>query len=788
LPALLLYLLTTAGLLTLWRRFVQPLSTAALLVLVLLPVLFTGRALLTGRVYAPIDLPYGSEPLKDYAHQFGVEKAHNGTMSDLYTQMIPWQQAVRLARAAGAAPLLNPFLLCGGLLAANAQAAPWDPFNVIALLLPLDQALTFGASMTFFLAALFTFAFARALGLSEWAALVAAAGYTFCGILTFFVGWPLARAWAYLPLVLFGVRLVVRETSIRGAAILTASFVLVIFAGHPESTLHIVASGVAYGAFELLVTRERRMRAIALAAGSGVVALALTAIFLLPFLAASRQTLEYQTRSELYAPAEFYTSAAVLAKRSGIALFPYYGGQPWHDSVTGDWDPQAARVGSVILALAFAAIVLARQRKELWFFAGLTVICFLAAIDAWPVAHWLHELPVFDMALNERLAFTATFALAILAAMAVDGLRFDDARPRRAALVVGIVFLALTIANHFISQQQIAGGVDAALVRQLVIAELLPLLLLIGLLAARLDARIAVPLVLALVLVQRSVEDGGIYPAIARKAFYPKIPILAELQRHQRTYPAFRIAGLHFALIPDSAALFGLEDARGYEAMTFKRLVDTYPLWCVPQPVSFNIVGDSSRPFLSFLNIRYAIGSLDAKPNEQWRLVLEDRTSRLLENTRVLPRAFVPHRIRYERNDTAVLKAMAAENDFGERAWVLAPEYPPHEIANGPGSIALRRNGLDYELTATMENDGWVVLSNTFWPGWRAYIDGKRVEPRFANHAFLGVFVPKGTHELQLAFRPEAYTRGRNISAGTAVLLALFALSRAARTRYNRPT
>ena len=46
--------------------------------------------------------------------------------------------------------------------------------------------------MTFFLAAFFTFAFARALGLSEIAALVAAAGFTFCGMMAFFVGWPLA--------------------------------------------------------------------------------------------------------------------------------------------------------------------------------------------------------------------------------------------------------------------------------------------------------------------------------------------------------------------------------------------------------------------------------------------------------------------------------------------------------------------------------------------------------------------------------------------------------------------
>jgi hypothetical protein len=784
LPALLLYVAVTAGLFTLWRRFIQPISTAAMLVLVLLPVLFTGRALLTAKVYAPIDLPYGSEPLGDYKREFGVEQSYNGALSDLYTQMIPWQRAVRFAREQNAPPLLNPFLLNGSILAANAQAAPYDPFNVVAYLLPLDQALTFGAAMTFFLAVLFTFAFARALGISEWASLIASAGFAFCGILTFFVGWPLGRAWACMPLVFLGVRRVVREQTLRAAAILTAGFVLVIVAGHPESVLHIVASGAAYGVFELIVHRERRGRAIALAVASGAIALALTAISLMPFAAASPHTREFKMRTQIFAPAEFDTSAEIVSRRAGIALFPYFGGPPWRQSPTAAWDPQAARVGSIVLALALAAMLLARRRREMWFFIGLFAVCFVAAIDGWPVAHLLHEIPLFDMALNERLAFTAAFALAILAALAADTLA--GALPRkRTAIYIAAFTVLLGVANYFVGRHQIASGVDAALVRELALAELIPLALVALLFVFR--TRYVVPAILTLVLVQRVMEDGGIYPAISRKAFYPEVPILAELQRRKAAEPPFRIAGLHYALVPDTAALYDLEDARGYEAMTFRRLSETYPLWCVSQPVSFNIIGDPGRPFLSFLNIRYAIGSLDAQPNDQWRLVLEDRQSRLLENTHVLPRAFVPPRIRYERDDTAVLTGMWSETDFSQRAWVLAPEYPPHEIANGPGTISMNGAGLDYDLTATMENDGWVVVSNAMWPGWRAYIDGKRVEPRFTNHAFLGVFVPKGVHRVQLLFRPEAYTRGRNISVATLVLLALSAMTRAA-IRRTRPT
>ncbi|HEV3485667.1 MAG TPA: YfhO family protein, partial [Vicinamibacterales bacterium] len=94
--------------------------------------------------------------------------------------------------------------------------------------------------------------------------------------------------------------------------------------------------------------------------------------------------------------------------------------------------------------------------------------------------------------------------------------------------------------------------------------------------------------------------------------------------------------------------------------------------------------------------------------------------------------------------------------------------------------------GWAYDIDAVMERDGWVVLSDTNWPGWRAYIDGKRVGTHYANHAFLGVFVPQGKHRLRLVYAPEAFTRGRNITLTTiAALVAFVILSRKRRRRIS---
>jgi hypothetical protein len=687
--ALALYVLVTAILSSLWSRFVQRVSVGAAIALIALPLVFTGRAMFTNRVYAPLDLPFTAEPLRDYARDFGVEKPHDIALSDLHCQIIPWQKAVRHALSQGEWPLWNPFILNGDILAAVAQSAVYDPVQWIGFLLPLPDALTFGAAMTFFLAAFFTFTFARAFGLKEVAALVAAAGFTFCGMMAFFVGWPLARAWAYLPLVLFGVRRLAREGR---PAILVLAFVLTIFAGHPESVLHVVFVGVLYG-----IALRPNLRAIGLALAAGVVALLLAAIYLMPFAEAAPLTLDYKIRHELYAPSSYDQIASPEVRRERIAktFIPFHAPDP---SAPG-WDPLSARVGVIVMVLALIAL---RDQRS-WFWLALAILGLLATFGTWPVAHLLHALPLFDIAINERLAFAAAFAMAMLAGVAVD----------------------------------------------------------------RMNPKLGIA-ILALMLIERANEDGRFYPAISKDAFYPRVPILSAIPRDAR------MAGAGTALIPNNAVLYELEDARGYNAMTYLRLYETYPLWSTYQRAWFNRVDDLSRPFLSFLNVRYALAPANAAIPRHWSVRAIDRNTQLLENTRALPRAFVPRNVRYTRANP--VDEMKSNDDFAGIAWIETTEYEPHIAPNGPGTVRIEREGLEYHLDATMQRPGWIVISETHWPGWRAYVDGRRVRAHFANHAFLGVYVPAGRHRVRVVFLPESFTWGRVVSLGAGVVLGLMGL------------
>jgi hypothetical protein len=264
---------------------------------------------------------------------------------------------------------------------------------------------------------------------------------------------------------------------------------------------------------------------------------------------------------------------------------------------------------------------------------------------------------------------------------------------------------------------------------------------------------------------------GGIYRTFPQRAAYPPIPIFERLKNVREP---FRITGHGLAFIPGTSAMYGLEDVRGYQAMTFLRYRETYPLWSIHQPVWFNRVDDLTRPFLSFLNVRYAITWDRDPPPDGWREVARQRGTLLFENTRVIERAFIPKRVRIGESVHDTLAQMVSERDFRERAWIEA-DAPPYERENGPGRIAFTSSLKSFDIDATMERDGWIVISVPAWTGWRATINHRAAKTQFANHAFVGIHVPAGHHRVALVYQPRSFEIGRAISAIAIALLGIIA-------------
>src|SRR5215472_7023170 len=293
------YAAAAAAALWLARRYASPIPARAGLALALLPLLFVGRAMLTGGVYGPSDLYFESDPWKELSAREGVAGVQNGILSDLAFANIPWRAAVREAVVNGRVPLWNRFVLGGNPLVGAAQAGVFHPSTVLGLWLPLPMSWTFSCAFTLFLALLSAFVLFRDYGLGVRAALVGAMGWGFSTYVVFWNGWSVGPSTATFPLLVLGLRRLAHGSGRGGVGLTATALCLSLLGGHPESVLHTAAAGGVCFLWELFTSRdarERRARAIGGALAAGVLAALLTGPQLFPLLEALPHSAEYRQR------------------------------------------------------------------------------------------------------------------------------------------------------------------------------------------------------------------------------------------------------------------------------------------------------------------------------------------------------------------------------------------------------------------------------------------------------------------------------------------------------------
>lgn len=787
-----LYLIFAAVSLWIARAFGK-LSPRAAVTLTLLPLAFTGSALLTGRVYAPLDLHYRAEPLQDLQQQYGLNGDWSRTRHDMAFEQIPWRKAVRFAISRGEWPLWNPFVLSGDVLAASAQPAAYHPISAAGYLLPLGPSLTFVATAIFFTAGLAMFVFCRDLGCGEGAASIGAAGWMFCGMMVFWIGWPLTIILAVFPALLHAIRLIVRSPGLGSTVYLTSVFVLILLGGHPETAFQSIAAGLAFGLLELATAfRERRAAALpydglfksaGLAVLAGFVALSLTAIELLPLLEATPQTFLYSRRSADAAPVSVSWGTAL--ERLRLIVAPYAYGLPWREPTrAADFGAYwYAYVGSVLLGPAIFGLWRSPERRRWWLLAAACagMLLFVAAPG---LIDLLELLPMFEITINRRMVFVTGFAVSALAALGIEAWTREHRSRRLGWLQAGAVAgLAIAVALLWPGFRE--EGLSAELLGERTLLELLPAALAAVLLLTVRSVRLCTFGLLALLAGQRVMQSGELNPSLPAELLAPPVEKLDLLPDRAEPY---RIVGVGDVLQPNMAALYELEDVRGTTPMAHGRLVKTFPLWADKSSIRPNLpeVQRLDRPFLSFLNVRFALvdrsqaAAIPANGAAGWIPRPQTRRGRYIiyQNTRALPRAFVPGEVRMVSPEEKVYKLMRREKDFSRRAWIevsgpqeaASREYVP----NGPGRVRTKRRGLGLDLKVAMEKPGWVVVSQTAWKGWRAFEGDRELPLSYANHAFLAFHVPAGGHRVELVYRPRSFIWGRAITLATAGVAVCF--------------
>jgi hypothetical protein len=176
--------------------------------------------------------------------------------------------------------------------------------------------------------------------------------------------------------------------------------------------------------------------------------------------------------------------------------------------------------------------------------------------------------------------------------------------------------------------------------------------------------------------------------------------------------------------------------------------------------------GVFSPNLLAAMNIKYIVTSLILNKTDGFELVKtvtsgKDSSAYVYKNVNWLPRAyFVAKGI----NFTDPQDVLGALSGFDPRKEVLlldSPEFPE----GGEGTVEI----VNYEsnrvqLETNSLKGGFLVLSDTFYPGWKAYVDGNETPIYRANYTYRAIHLTKGKHQIIFVYDPMSFRIGEIVS------------------------
>ena len=135
----------------------------------------------------------------------------------------------------------------------------------------------------------------------------------------------------------------------------------------------------------------------------------------------------------------------------------------------------------------------------------------------------------------------------------------------------------------------------------------------------------------------------------------------------------------------------------------------------------------------------------------------------------VLPHAFFLYDIRVARSEEDLLAAFA-DTTWSHRTTALLRRDPPLPIAvpsHPPVWKARITKDQDNLMALEVEtsDDGLLVVSEIFYPGWLVTVDGAAAEILETDYNLRGVFVPHGSHAVVFRFENPPFVRGAWITA-----------------------
>lgn len=175
----------------------------------------------------------------------------------------------------------------------------------------------------------------------------------------------------------------------------------------------------------------------------------------------------------------------------------------------------------------------------------------------------------------------------------------------------------------------------------------------------------------------------------------------------------------------------------------------------------------SQKDMFDVLNIRYEL-ALDSSQNS---IYFKERTSSL-------GHARMVYDIEIYENETALQSALSSITTQLSHKALLEKKPLLSYSKKYPDSVQHTikldsYNATKQSFTVATDEPGLLCISEIWYPGWKAKIDGNDVELLRANWSLRAIEIPKGKHTVEMYFESESYEKGKMISVSSISLYAI---------------
>lgn len=785
------------------------LLTFVLLTFVLFWPVFLGKVNLNGHMLVSLNgifgenisfKPIGSDQLRIYYPSYSF------TVSELKNFRIP---------------LWNPYSFAGQPHVAELQSVAFYPLNIFALVLPFDAFWNFMRLSPSILAAFFMYLYLKRLKLSQLAAIFGALSW---GFGPFILTWgeeqiitPHAVLW--LPLALYGVEgLATGSQRVRrfSFGLIAASVAASLLAGFIQLSLYLLVFVVLYA---LLIFKFGKKLVLSLGAvflGTGLIALQLAPSIEL-FLDSPRAGLLLKETSYKFL-LPFYSMASYLAPdlfgspatynffREGAAL--YYEGILY--------------VGIAVLIFALFSLFDLKNRLVV-FFGWMFIVSLMLTIDS-PIARFVMNLPlpIISSSIANRILFVPAFCLVMLAAIGFNrwlGMKKSNIKKTLVPMFFAYVllFMAIFLVKIFSNTNRYQDLFSIAHANVALRNLVLPFGVFIATTALIVFAnfkpkykRWGAILIVVLATLHTFYFGSKFFSFSERKFVFPQtgaITFLKENQDNQRVWAQ----GTKY-LENNFATYYQLNWPEGYKSLFIKsywELVQAVKGEMIPSraDVGFGALGDvenvierqGMRRLFDMLAIKYVV--TDKSNSERFQKanfekVFEDGGIIVVENKQVRPRVFLAsnyegppdvigggeseeERAQKEEARKALIVEKFVEPGFDWQNTLVLEKPSPISPQFGPGEATILKYSPQEILVKTSSvSPKLLYISDNYYPGWKATVDGDRTEILRANYAFMALPLTPGEHTVRFYFDSDSFKFGLLISAVSLAVILVLTLKR----------